>query len=95
MTAAAAAATTTIRKPGQCGRTRRRIRMNAIEKSAIAMAAGRTVPAAAQSAASFGTSSPGSCARSSPNRSFNWLVRMMTAMPAVKPDVTGYGMYLM
>ncbi len=45
---------------------------------------------AAPSASSLGTSSPGSLPVSvNPNRSLIWLAKMMTAMPAVKPTVTG------
>ena len=42
------------------------------------------------SASSFGISSPGSFAVSViPSRSLSWLAKMMTAIPAVNPTVTG------
>ncbi|MCB1987416.1 MAG: arsenite efflux transporter metallochaperone ArsD [Burkholderiaceae bacterium] len=56
----------------------------------LARWAGLAVPAAAPSASSLAISGPGSLPASvSPNRSCNWLARMITPMPAVKPTVTG------
>ena len=44
----------------------------------------------------FSSSSPGSAScRVRPSKSLIWLEKMMTAMPAVKPTVTGNGMNLM
>ena len=90
----AAARATAISIPGQCGRHRRSARITATVPSASAGAAGVTVPRADHSAASFGISSPGSWSRLRPSISRIWLARMMTAMPAVKPTVTGKGMNL-
>ena len=44
---------------------------------------------AAPSAASFGTTGPAPSGSVRPSRSLIWLAKMMTAMPAVKPTVTG------
>jgi hypothetical protein len=58
--------------------------------AAMPTAAGLTVPAAAPSAVSLSISSPGSLPASDrPNNSPSWLAKMMTAMPVVKPTVTG------
>ena len=48
-----------------------------------------------QIASSFGNSAAGSFVMSRPKSSFTWLAKMMTAMLAVKPTITGKGMYLM
>ena len=51
---------------------------------------GLIVPQACPRAASLGMIAPGSSPASvRPNRSWIWLAKMMTAMPAVKPTVTG------
>ena len=50
------------------------------------------VPIALASAESFAASGPGSFVSSSPSRSRSWLAKMMSAMPAVNPTVTGKGM---
>ena len=42
----------------------------------------------------FGRKAAGSLGRLRPKSSFSWLAKMMTAMPAVKPTVTGNGIYL-
>jgi hypothetical protein len=64
--------------------------MMAMLIAAIAMADGFAVCDAPASAVSFGISSPGSLPASvMPNRSLSWLAKMMTAMPAVNPTVTG------
>ena len=52
-------------------------------------------PKLSQIAPSFGSSADGSLVMSRPRSSFTWLAKMMTAMPAVKPTVTGNGMNLM
>ena len=90
-----AAAPTAISMPGQCGRTRRRPTITAMVPSDSATAAGVMVARAAQSAGSFSSSSPGSSVRLRPSNSRIWLAKMITAMPAVKPTVTGKGMNLM
>ena len=58
-------------------------------------AAGAKLERASQRAGIFARSLPGSCARVSPRSSVSWLAKMITAMPAVKPTVTGKGMNLM
>jgi hypothetical protein len=80
---------TAISNAGQFGRSRRTIRIAAIENADMATVAGLTVPIAAQSAVSFGKVSAGSLTSVSPNRSRACEIRMMTAMPAVNPTVTG------
>ena len=93
---AAAAAATAISMPGQCGRSFLSATMTTIVASDSAIAAGVSVGKYFQSTGSFCSSSPGSASASrNPSRSFTWLAKMMTAMPAVKPTVTGYGMNLM
>ena len=92
--ASAAAATeataTPISMPGQDGRQRFSPAMVAMVSKATRIADGLNVPHAAVSALSFGISSPGSLPSSDrPNSSLSWLAKMMTAMPAVKPTVTG------
>ena len=83
-------ATTAISSPGQCGRTRFRPWIRTMVPSAIATAAGVTDPRAAQSASIFGQSAAGSPpGRLIPKRSLIWLAKMMTAMAAVNPTVTG------
>ena len=56
---------------------------------------GVTLARASQRAGIFSSSSPGSCSSVSPKSSLIWLAKMMTAIPAVKPTVTGKGMNLM
>ena len=87
----ASASVTAIRKAGQCGRQRRTARITPTvtggdrDRGEIdAWAAPRPAPP------SLGTSGPGSGAASvRPSSSLSWLAKMMTAMPAVKPTVTG------
>ena len=84
------AAATAIRSPGQCGRRCFRPTMMAMVANASPMVAGSAVGTAAQRAGSLSSSGPGSApARVSPNSSRIWLAKMMMAMPAVKPTVTG------
>ena len=47
-----------------------------------------------QKTAIFSRKSAGTSVRRSPKRSRIWLVKMMTAIPAVKPVTTGSGIYL-
>ena len=55
----------------------------------MASADGLIVPMTPHSASILGMRAPGSWAIVSPRRSWIWLAKMMTAMPAVKPTVTG------
>ena len=48
-----------------------------------------TLPSAPAKASSFGTKAAGSWASVRPSRSLIWLAKMIVAMPAVKPTVTG------
>ena len=89
-TAAPDANTTAISMPGQWGRHRRTAAITAMLKADSAMAAKLAVGNAAPSTSSFGSSSPGSLPASvRPSRSWIWLARMVTAIPAVNPTVTG------
>ncbi len=88
--AKAEAATTAISMPGQLGRNLRSKRMVPTVIAETATADALSVGSARTSAASLGSSSPGSSpASSSPKRALIWLANMMTAIPAVKPTVTG------
>ena len=82
--------------PGQCGRHRLTPMMVAIVASDSAIVAPSYVDSVLESTGNLSSSSPGSGSASlSPMRSLSWLATMITAMPAVKPTVTGYGMNLM
>ena len=89
--AARAASATTISIRGQCGRRRfsadqRRDRPRATARSV----AGSSVGSAAQIAASFVEQRPRLRPASvRPSSGTIWLAKMITAMPAVKPTVTG------
>ena len=64
--------------------------MTAIDSAASAAAAGLTVGSASASAPQLWDERARLRAVSvRPSRSLIWLARMMTAMPAVKPTVTG------
>lgn len=87
---AIAASTTAIRIPGQDGRQIRKAAMMAMLTSATPSADGLMVFRPPASATSFGTNALGSFPASvMPERSRSWLAKMITAMPAVKPTVTG------
>lgn len=87
---AAAAAPTAMSMPGQCGRNDRRPTITRIVPSARANVVGSSVGKAFQSAGNLSRSGPGSGPdKVRPRRSEIWLEKMMTAMPAVKPTVTG------
>ena len=77
--------------PASAAAASRRPTIRPIDSSASATATRiERVAAASASAASFGTIGPGSLPASvRPSRSLIWLAKMMTAMPAVKPTVTG------
>jgi len=51
------------------------------------------LPRACHKASSLGRNAAGSFGTASPSNSLSWLAKMMTAIPAVKPTVTGKGMY--
>jgi hypothetical protein len=85
-----AATTTAIRMPGQAGRSFRRKMMIAMLTAARATAEKLAVPSPPANASSFGRNSPGSFVASViPSRSLSWLAKIMTAIPAVNPTVTG------
>jgi hypothetical protein len=64
--------------------------MTAIDRNATAAAARLVVGSASASATTLGRMEPGSFAgKVRPSSSLSWLARMITAMPAVKPTVTG------
>ncbi len=88
--AATAVITTAISIAGHVGFHRRTSAMMAMVATETLTAPGLMVPLACASASSLGISSPGSLPDSvMPSRSRIWLAKMMTAMPAVKPTVTG------
>ena len=91
----AAALATAISMPGQCGLMDLRPMMIAATPTESATAVGETDPSEAHNTGSFSSSGPGSALASvRPRSSLIWLAKMMTAMPAVKPTVTGKGMNL-
>ena len=91
-----AVSVTAINMPGQWGRSFLRPMMIATVPSERATAAGEMVGSACHRTGIFANSGPGSGALSvRPRRSLIWLAKMITAMPAVKPTVTGKGMNLM
>lgn len=91
---AAEAAITAISIPGQPGRTRRSQKISAAEPAPMASASGLRLGAACHSAASLGSSGPGSApARCRPRKSRIWLAKMVIAMPQVKPTVTACGIW--
>jgi hypothetical protein len=63
--------------------------MAPIVSAVTARAEGLSVGSASASAPSLGSSGPGSFSSARPSSSLIWLAKMMTAMPAVKPTVTG------
>ena len=84
------AAATPIRNAGQCGRNRRTVMMMTMVSSATAIGAHPAVGRADPRASSLGTNGPGSGPLSvRPSNSLIWPAKMMTAMPEVKPTVTG------
>jgi hypothetical protein len=88
--AATLAAATEIRIAGAPGAARRRPTMSAIVSAAIPAAYGLKVESASAAARAVSTApvcAPAASVR--PKRSPIWLAKMMTAMPAVKPMVTG------
>ena len=88
--AAAAASATTISIRGQCGRHRFSPASAATQPSDSASVAGFRLGIAARIAPSFSTSGPGSAPPSvSPRSGTIWLAKMMVAIPAVNPTVTG------
>jgi len=91
--ASSAATVTASRNAGQVGRQRRRPMMTARVTAPMAAACALTVSSALHSAWSFGRNAAGSFGSVRPSSSFSWRAKMMTAMPAVKPTVTGKGMY--
>jgi len=87
---AAEATITAISKPGQEGRRRRSRRMTPIVSPAMPVAAVEKPGSAAAMAVSLSASGPGSpLGKLKPSNSPIWLAKMITAMPAVKPTVTG------
>ena len=83
-------AATTISIRGQCGTSRFSANSPPMPASEIASVAGLKVGSAAQSAGSFSSNGPGSGPISrKPKSGAIWLAKMMAAIPAVKPTVTG------
>ena len=86
---------TATRKPGHFGRYRRSPTMMPMARTDKASVAGLIVLMLSPMAHSFGSNAAGSLAMLRPSSSFTWLAKMMTAIPAVNPTVTGSGIYLM
>ena len=82
-----------IRNPGQVGFHLRRPTITARPSTVSATAAGCVVPMYSANAFQRGTNSAGTAPIRKPSMSFTWLEKMLTAMPAVKPVITGCGMY--
>ena len=57
--------------------------------TATASAQGLSVPSRAPNACHFATKSAGAAPMRRPRKSFTWLEKMINAIPAVKPIVTG------
>ena len=88
--AIAEVSTTAIRKAGQWGRQAPHGEDAGDRHDGDREAAGLTVGRAPASAPSLGTIGPGSPPASvRPSISLSWLARMIRAMPAVNPTVTG------
>jgi hypothetical protein len=88
--AASDATVTAISMFGQPVRVRRSQRISTITTAATAAAEAFTVPIAPPNAANFGMIAPGSFPSSvRPSNSLIWLAKMITAIPAVNPTVTG------
>jgi hypothetical protein len=88
------AAATAIRKPGSFGANRRSSRMTASEPAAMVTVATSRLGIARTYATHFAMKSAGTASICSPSRSFTWLEKITSAIPAVKPVMTGCGMYL-
>ena len=87
---ATAATATAISMPGQCGLSFLAPTIRPMVSSDSATAAGLIVSSDRASVSILAMKAAGSLPSSlSPSRSFTWLAKMMTAMPAVKPTVTG------
>ena len=85
-----AATATAIRMPGQVGRSFLSATIMRMLTLATAIAETFAVGNPCASVSSFGMSWPGSLAASlMPSSSLSWLAKMMTAIPAVNPTVTG------
>ena len=85
----AAHSATAINMPGHAGRKRRTAKITATASADRAAVRGWMAPREAHRTDSLGNSSAGSLAMSRPSNSLSWLAKMMTAMPAVNPTVTG------
>ena len=76
--------------PGHCGLARLRIAMMAMVATERPIAVGLAVLSASKRTGSFWASGPGSAPSTlSPRSSLTWLAKMMMAIPAVNPTVTG------
>ena len=91
--ASSEASTTAIRKPGARGAKRRRPKISSMLPAAMPVAQTFTEPKPPASALILGTNSAGRSCRPRPKKSLSWLLKMITAMPAVKPVISGCGMY--
>ena len=77
--------------PGNFGATRRKTTISTMVPRPIRAEAAENVGRAAHSTSILLRNSAGTSATLSPKRSFSWLVAMITAMPIVKPFMTGSG----
>lgn len=83
-------ATATI-NPGALGATRRNITISAMVPMPISAEGREKLARAAHNASILAMNSAGTVVICRPSKSFNWLAAMMTAMPMVKPLITGSG----
>src|SRR5271154_940839 len=94
--AASAANATTINIAGQRGRQKRKPANSTMLVSERPTAAGESVDSFDHRKGIFSRSGPGSAPlKDKPSSGLISLEKIVTAMPAVKPTVTGYGMNLM
>src|SRR5277367_6284547 len=95
-TVASAARATTISMAGQLGRQKRKAANSATHVTERLSAAGENVDRFDHRNGIFSRSGPGSAPlKDKPSSGLISLEKMVTAIPAVKPTVTGYGMNLM
>src|SRR3984885_11569680 len=94
--AASAVKATTINMAGQRGRQKRKPANSVMLTTERLSAAGENVEMFDHRKGIFSSSGPGSAPlKDKPSSGLISLEKIVTAMPAVKPTVTGYGMNLM
>ena len=83
-----------IKNPGSRGVYRRKPMINANTPIPTATVIGLKLENELKYACHLATKSAGTDVMDSPRKSLTWLQAIMTAMPAVKPVTTGFGMNL-